>query len=160
MNGWHFVGPWSDVVRVLPQMPQYLPTAESEWRDYCQEPAAVPELPFAQCPCPPRGLPWQGPAIENGNIHSSLCCLSVRLPPLIVPLQPLHTQDTNSGPPSTRTDPPTASPRRLHWTPASDPQRRFLVKTPFRTLLALMDPEERSPVTVQAAYKLESIIRH
>ncbi|XP_075901742.1 interferon regulatory factor 4-like isoform X2 [Nelusetta ayraudi] len=48
------------------QMPQYLPSAECEWRDYCQEPAAVPELPFAQCPCPPRSLPWQGPAIENG----------------------------------------------------------------------------------------------
>lgn len=27
----------------------------------------MPELPFAQCPCPPRSLPWQSPAIENGT---------------------------------------------------------------------------------------------
>ncbi|XP_034003745.1 interferon regulatory factor 4-like [Trematomus bernacchii] len=48
------------------QMPQYMPTPEGGWRDYCQEPAALPDLPFPQCPCPPRSLPWQGPSMENG----------------------------------------------------------------------------------------------
>ncbi|XP_029286259.1 interferon regulatory factor 4-like [Cottoperca gobio] len=48
------------------QMPQYVPTPEVGWRDYCQEPASLPELPFTQCPCPPRSLPWQGPSMENG----------------------------------------------------------------------------------------------
>ncbi|XP_068175613.1 interferon regulatory factor 4-like isoform X2 [Antennarius striatus] len=48
------------------QMPQFLPTPECSWRDYCQDPAPLPELPFPQCPCPPRSLPWQGPPMENG----------------------------------------------------------------------------------------------
>uniref|UniRef100_A0A672FEB9 Interferon regulatory factor 4-like n=1 Tax=Salarias fasciatus TaxID=181472 RepID=A0A672FEB9_SALFA len=48
------------------QMPQYMPTPDCGWRDYCQEPASLPELPFPQCPCPPRSLPWQGPSMENG----------------------------------------------------------------------------------------------
>ncbi|XP_032381776.1 interferon regulatory factor 4 [Etheostoma spectabile] len=48
------------------QMPQYVPTPECGWRDYCQEQAALPELPYSQCPCPPRSLPWQGPSMENG----------------------------------------------------------------------------------------------
>ncbi|XP_074492340.1 interferon regulatory factor 4-like [Sebastes fasciatus] len=48
------------------QMPQYVPTPECGWRDYCQEQASLPELPFTQCPCPPRSLPWQGPSMENG----------------------------------------------------------------------------------------------
>ncbi|KAA8589371.1 hypothetical protein FQN60_012736 [Etheostoma spectabile] len=47
------------------QMPQYVPTPECGWRDYCQEQAALPELPYSQCPCPPRSLPWQGPSMEN-----------------------------------------------------------------------------------------------
>ncbi|KAM8745227.1 interferon regulatory factor 4-like [Acanthopagrus latus] len=45
---------------------QYMPTAECSWREYCQEPASLPELPFTQCPCPPRSLPWQGSSMENG----------------------------------------------------------------------------------------------
>lgn len=48
------------------QVPQYMPSADCSWRDYCQEQASLPELPFSQCPCPPRGLPWQGPSVENG----------------------------------------------------------------------------------------------
>ncbi|XP_031138326.1 interferon regulatory factor 4-like [Sander lucioperca] len=48
------------------QMPQYVPTPECGWRDYCPEQAALPELPYTQCPCPPRSLPWQGPSMENG----------------------------------------------------------------------------------------------
>ncbi|CAG5863105.1 interferon regulatory factor 4-like isoform 2-T2 [Menidia menidia] len=48
------------------QMPQYMPSPECTWREYCQEPASLPELSFAQCPCPPRSLPWQTPSIENG----------------------------------------------------------------------------------------------
>lgn len=69
MNAWYLAGPVSQTWHVLLlQMPQFLPSAaDCEWRDYCQEPAAVPELPFAQCPCPPRSLPWQSPAIENGT---------------------------------------------------------------------------------------------
>ncbi|KAM9849314.1 interferon regulatory factor 4-like [Aulostomus maculatus] len=47
-----------------PQMSQYLPTPD--WRDYCQEQLSLPELPFSQCHCPPRSLPWQGPPMENG----------------------------------------------------------------------------------------------
>lgn len=49
------------------QMPQFMPTPECDWRDYCQEPASLPEMPFTQCPLPPRSLPWQSPAIENGT---------------------------------------------------------------------------------------------
>ncbi|KAF3835522.1 hypothetical protein F7725_028080 [Dissostichus mawsoni] len=49
------------------QMPQYMPTPEGGWRDYCQEPASLPEL-LTQCPCPPRSLPWQGPSMENGTL--------------------------------------------------------------------------------------------
>ncbi len=45
---------------------QYVPTPE--WRDYCQEQASLPELPYTQCPCPPRSLPWQGPTMENGTV--------------------------------------------------------------------------------------------
>ncbi|XP_023284752.1 interferon regulatory factor 4 [Seriola lalandi dorsalis] len=48
------------------QMSQYMATPECGWRDYCQEQASLPELPFTQCPCPPRSLPWQGPSMENG----------------------------------------------------------------------------------------------
>nr|UNH56801.1 interferon regulatory factor 4b [Mastacembelus armatus] len=48
------------------QMPQYIATPECGWRDYCQEQASMPELPFTQCPCPPRSLTWQGSSVENG----------------------------------------------------------------------------------------------
>uniref|UniRef100_I3JGS6 Interferon regulatory factor 4 n=1 Tax=Oreochromis niloticus TaxID=8128 RepID=I3JGS6_ORENI len=48
------------------QMPQYMASPECGWRDYCQEQASLPELPFTQCPCPPRTLPWQGSSMENG----------------------------------------------------------------------------------------------
>ncbi|KAK9519717.1 hypothetical protein VZT92_022427 [Zoarces viviparus] len=46
------------------QMPQYVPTPECGWRDFCQEQASLPELPFTHCP--PRSLPWQGQSMENG----------------------------------------------------------------------------------------------
>ncbi|XP_071399781.1 interferon regulatory factor 4-like isoform X2 [Centroberyx affinis] len=46
------------------KMPGYIPTPE--WRDYFQEQASLPELPFAQCPYPPRSLPWQPQPMENG----------------------------------------------------------------------------------------------
>lgn len=48
------------------QMSQYMPTPDCGWRDYCQEQASLPELPYSQCPCPPRSLQWQGPSMENG----------------------------------------------------------------------------------------------
>ncbi|KAK2834991.1 hypothetical protein Q5P01_015475 [Channa striata] len=48
-----------------PQMPQYIAPPECSWRDYCQDQASLPELPFAQCPCPPRSLSWQAPPMEN-----------------------------------------------------------------------------------------------
>nr|AFQ22942.1 interferon regulatory factor 4 [Monopterus albus] len=48
------------------QMPQYMAPVECGWRDYCQEQASLPELPFTQCPCPTRSLPWQSASIENG----------------------------------------------------------------------------------------------
>uniref|UniRef100_A0A3Q3WU74 IRF tryptophan pentad repeat domain-containing protein n=1 Tax=Mola mola TaxID=94237 RepID=A0A3Q3WU74_MOLML len=48
------------------QMPQYMPPSECDWRDYCQEPTSVTELPFTQCPCPPRTLQWQSPSMESG----------------------------------------------------------------------------------------------
>uniref|UniRef100_A0A671VVY7 Interferon regulatory factor 4-like n=1 Tax=Sparus aurata TaxID=8175 RepID=A0A671VVY7_SPAAU len=57
------------VYRIVPEgmsHSQYMPTAECSWREYCQEPASLPELPFTQCPCPPRSLPWQGSSMENG----------------------------------------------------------------------------------------------
>lgn len=49
------------------QMSQFMPTPECDWRDYCQETASLPEMPFTQCPCPPRSLPWQTPTMENGT---------------------------------------------------------------------------------------------
>lgn len=49
------------------QMQQFMPPSECEWRDYCQEVASMPEMPFTQCPCPPRSLPWQNPSMENGT---------------------------------------------------------------------------------------------
>ncbi|XP_051233838.1 interferon regulatory factor 4 [Dicentrarchus labrax] len=48
------------------QMSSYMPTPECGWRDFCPEPTALSELPFSQCPCPPRSLQWQGPSMENG----------------------------------------------------------------------------------------------
>ncbi|XP_076010638.1 interferon regulatory factor 4-like isoform X2 [Genypterus blacodes] len=48
------------------QVQQYLPPAECVWRDYFSEQTPLPELSFAQCPYPPRSLPWQNPAMENG----------------------------------------------------------------------------------------------
>ncbi|KAM3875658.1 interferon regulatory factor 4-like [Diretmus argenteus] len=48
------------------QVPAYISTPECGWRDYFQEPTSLPELPFTQCPYPPRSLPWQGPTMENG----------------------------------------------------------------------------------------------
>ncbi|KAM8874044.1 interferon regulatory factor 4-like [Spinachia spinachia] len=46
------------------QIPQYGPTPECSWRDFCPDPASLPELPFTHCP--PRSLPWQGQSMENG----------------------------------------------------------------------------------------------
>ncbi|MEQ2198710.1 hypothetical protein XENOCAPTIV_017052 [Xenoophorus captivus] len=48
------------------QMTQYMPSPECSWRDYCPEQPPLPELSFAQCPCPPRSLAWQSPSMENG----------------------------------------------------------------------------------------------
>ncbi|XP_056132623.1 interferon regulatory factor 4-like [Lampris incognitus] len=48
------------------QMPGYMTTPDCGWRDYFQEPASLPELPFAPCPYPPRSLTWQSPPMENG----------------------------------------------------------------------------------------------
>uniref|UniRef100_A0A3B5AM89 Interferon regulatory factor 4 n=1 Tax=Stegastes partitus TaxID=144197 RepID=A0A3B5AM89_9TELE len=63
----------SHSLRLCLQMPQYMPSPDCSWRDYCQEQASLPELPFSQCPCPPRGLPWQGPAMENDfRLHVSV----------------------------------------------------------------------------------------
>lgn len=49
-----------------PQVPPQLPYPECSWRDYCQDSPSLSELPFTQCPCPPRSLPWQGPSMDNG----------------------------------------------------------------------------------------------
>ncbi|XP_061110684.1 interferon regulatory factor 4-like isoform X1 [Conger conger] len=48
------------------QVPGYLPHERREWRDYTPEPQNPAELPFGQCPYPPRNLPWQGLPCENG----------------------------------------------------------------------------------------------
>ncbi|XP_029906332.1 interferon regulatory factor 4-like [Myripristis murdjan] len=48
------------------QMPGYIPTPECGWRDFFQEPTSLPEMSFAQCPYPPRSLPWQSSPMENG----------------------------------------------------------------------------------------------
>ncbi|XP_004068169.1 interferon regulatory factor 4 isoform X2 [Oryzias latipes] len=48
------------------QMTPYISSPECSWRDYCPEQTSLTELSFAQCPCPPRSLPWQTPSIENG----------------------------------------------------------------------------------------------
>ncbi|XP_051929552.1 interferon regulatory factor 4 [Hippocampus zosterae] len=47
------------------QTPQYLPSVECGWRDFGQDHPPLPELPFTQCPCPPRSLPWQGPSVDG-----------------------------------------------------------------------------------------------
>ena len=46
------------------QIPPYMPTPESGWREYYQE-AFHPELHIPPCSYPPH--PWQGPPIENGT---------------------------------------------------------------------------------------------
>ncbi|XP_061831590.2 interferon regulatory factor 4-like [Nerophis lumbriciformis] len=48
------------------QMPQYIPSPEYGWRDLNQEQVSLPELPFTQCPCPPRSLSLPGPPMDNG----------------------------------------------------------------------------------------------
>ncbi|XP_061595016.1 interferon regulatory factor 4-like [Cololabis saira] len=51
------------------QVSPYLPALPGpELSYYCQDPGGpLAELPFPpQCPCPPRSLPWQSPALENG----------------------------------------------------------------------------------------------
>lgn len=48
------------------QMPGYMTTPERVWRDYLPEQASLPDLPYAQCPYPPRSLPWQGSTMDNG----------------------------------------------------------------------------------------------
>nr|ADZ96214.1 interferon regulatory factor 4 [Paralichthys olivaceus] len=64
------VSPMSFQVHPYPalqtQMPQYMTTPDGSWRDFCPEQAPLPELPYSQCPCPPRSLSWQGPSMENG----------------------------------------------------------------------------------------------
>lgn len=102
--------------------------------------------PSLSAPVPPAASPGRArpsrtvtsarPSTAFLSVSLSVCAC-VDLPSAASP----HTQDTNSGPPSTRTVRPTASPRRSHWTPASDQRRRFLVKRPFYTLLDLMDPQ-------------------
>uniref|UniRef100_A0A665T2A9 Interferon regulatory factor 4-like n=1 Tax=Echeneis naucrates TaxID=173247 RepID=A0A665T2A9_ECHNA len=52
--------------QLQPQMSQYMAPADCGWRDYCQEQASLTDLPFTQCPCPPRNLPWQSSPMENG----------------------------------------------------------------------------------------------
>ncbi|XP_077441230.1 interferon regulatory factor 4-like [Vanacampus margaritifer] len=48
------------------QMAPYVASPECGWRDFVQDHAALAELPFAQCPCPPRSLPWQDPSADHG----------------------------------------------------------------------------------------------
>lgn len=55
------------------QMPQFMPSPECSWRDYCPEQPSLPELSFNQCPCPPRSLQWQTSSMENGK---SLCSVT------------------------------------------------------------------------------------
>lgn len=57
-------------------MTPYISSPECSWRDYCPEQTSLTELSFAQCPCPPRSLPWQTPSIENGR-NLSVFSLSV-----------------------------------------------------------------------------------
>ncbi|MBN3309214.1 IRF4 factor, partial [Amia calva] len=47
------------------QVPNYMVPHERNWRDYVPE-QPHPDLPYGQCPYPPRNLPWQGAACENG----------------------------------------------------------------------------------------------
>ncbi|KAG7264206.1 hypothetical protein CRUP_033462 [Coryphaenoides rupestris] len=47
-------------------IPAYMAAPECGWREYIQEQASHPELPFPQGPYPPRGLAWQGPPVDNG----------------------------------------------------------------------------------------------
>lgn len=56
------------LLRLVLKTPQYLPSVECGWRDFGQDHAPLPELPFTQCPCPPRSLPWQGPSVDNGKL--------------------------------------------------------------------------------------------
>ncbi|XP_067086484.1 interferon regulatory factor 4-like [Osmerus mordax] len=53
---------------IQPQLPPvYMTPAErSHWREYLPEQASLPDIPYAQCPHPPRSLPWQGSAMDNG----------------------------------------------------------------------------------------------
>lgn len=138
---------------VFLQMPQYMPPSECDWRDYCQEPTSVTELPFTQCPCPPRTLQWQSPSMESGTVNRQrlshvfmFVLFSARVERLFAPL---CAQDTSSEPQFTRTVPPTVSPRPLPWTLASDQRRRSQVSKHFQfTFLCSMQSSQKDDVIV------------
>ncbi|XP_061538848.1 interferon regulatory factor 4-like [Phycodurus eques] len=144
------------------QTPQYIPSPECGWRDFGQERASLPDLPFSQCPCPPRSLPWQGQSVDNGyqlrasiysygpadtqpspfsldtSIRSAEALRDVRLHITVYLRDTLVREVT------------TFSPEGCHITPASSEDKHYLsrggcdvVLLPSDTLSALSRAEER-----------------
>ncbi|XP_057696878.1 interferon regulatory factor 4-like [Corythoichthys intestinalis] len=144
------------------QIPQYVPSPECGWRDFSQEYAPLPEIPFTPCPCPPRSLPWQGASVDNGyqlraSIYSYGSADSQPSP---------FSLDTSIRSAEALRDPrlhitvylrdtlvkevTTFSPEGCHITPASPENTHYLspgghdvVPLPMETISAQMSGEER-----------------
>ncbi|KAM7387752.1 hypothetical protein PAMP_023971 [Pampus punctatissimus] len=146
------------------QMSQYMSTPECSWRDFCQEQASLPELPFTQCPYPPRSLPWQGAAMENGyqlrasiysygpaesqpspftldaSIRSAEALSDFRLHVSVYFRDTLVREVTTSSPEGCHITP--CSTEEKHFLPAAGPE---LVALPVESLLAQRRAEECPP---------------
>uniref|UniRef100_A0A3Q3KFZ6 IRF tryptophan pentad repeat domain-containing protein n=1 Tax=Monopterus albus TaxID=43700 RepID=A0A3Q3KFZ6_MONAL len=128
------------VYRIIPEgakksmriqcMPQYMAPVECGWRDYCQEQASLPELPFTQCPCPTRSLPWQSASIEN----------DFRLHVTIYFRDTVMQEVTTSSPEGCHITP--CSPEEKHYLPPGGPE---VVPLPVDSLSAQRRADECPP---------------
>ncbi|XP_056270731.1 interferon regulatory factor 4-like [Pseudoliparis swirei] len=147
---------------VQTQIPQYVPTPEGGWRDFCQEQASLPELPFTHCP--PRSLPWQGQSMENGyqlrasiysygpadiqpsafyldpSIRSAEALSDFRLHVSVYFRDSLVREVTTSSPEGCHITP--CSPEEKHYLPPGGPE---VVPLPVESLSAQSRTEECPP---------------
>ncbi|TNN76898.1 Interferon regulatory factor 4 [Liparis tanakae] len=144
------------------QIPQYVPTPEGGWRDFCQEQASLPELPFTHGP--PRSLPWQGQSMENGyqlrasiysygpadsqpsafsldpSIRSAEALSDFRLHVSVYFRDSLVREVTTSSPEGCHITP--CSPEEKHYLPPGGPE---VVPLPVESLSAQRRTEECPP---------------
>nr|XP_057928288.1 interferon regulatory factor 4-like isoform X1 [Doryrhamphus excisus]XP_057928289.1 interferon regulatory factor 4-like isoform X1 [Doryrhamphus excisus]XP_057928290.1 interferon regulatory factor 4-like isoform X1 [Doryrhamphus excisus] len=146
------------------QMPQYIPPPECSWRDFSQEQTSLSELPFTQCPCPPRSLQWQVPPMDNGyqfrasiysygpadgqpspfsldaSIRSAEALPDARLHISVYFRDTLVKEVTTSSPEGCHITP--GSPEDKHYVSAGG---HDVVPLPVETLLAQRRADERAP---------------